>query len=132
MKPTRQIEAAQLMIASNVFSGRFAEALLAGTRDDLLVDSEKEPRTQLGPRKARMEHETDSLLRNLKAVENSYGEEVLELSVSSRYLGKVVGNSQIRAYLKRHHLTLLGEIQGIVAAVEGDSASRSAPTPTLV
>jgi hypothetical protein len=37
MKPVRQVEAAQLMVASNMFSGRFAAALLAGTRDELLV-----------------------------------------------------------------------------------------------
>ena len=32
MKPVRQAEAAELMVSSNLYSHRFAEALLAGTK----------------------------------------------------------------------------------------------------
>lgn len=134
MKPTRQIEVAQLMIASNVYSGRFAEALLAGTRDELLVEQEKvrTPSSLSRPQKVRMEQETDLLLRNLKAIETSYGEEVLALSVSCRYLGRIVGNSRLRQHLERHHVALLGEILSIISAVEEDASLRPGPTPAVI
>jgi hypothetical protein len=38
MKPVKQIAAARLMIASNMYSQRFAQALLAGTSDEMLGD----------------------------------------------------------------------------------------------
>jgi ParB-like chromosome segregation protein Spo0J len=37
MKPVRQIDVAQLMMSAMKFSGRFARALLNGTREELLV-----------------------------------------------------------------------------------------------
>jgi hypothetical protein len=125
MKPTRQIEVAQLMIASSVYSGRFANALLAGTRDDLLVEAELKriPNTVPESQKLKMQQETDSLLRTLKAVEASYGEEVLGLSVACRYLGRVLSNPGVLAYLTRCHAALLGEIQSIVASLEEESVS---------
>ena len=51
MKPVRQIEAAELMVASNMYSGRFVSALLAGSRDEMLVEPEKRPTKSLSQTK---------------------------------------------------------------------------------
>ena len=121
MKPIRQIEAAQLMIASNMYSSRFCLALLAGTRDDLLIAPPKDQISRVSPgQKLGMEQETDALMRNLKAVENSYGTEVLTLSVCCRYVGRVLADSKIRQYLKGHHGDLFEEVRDLVTSVESN------------
>lgn len=42
MKPLRQIESAELMIASNNFSLRFINAILSMTKPDLLISGDQE------------------------------------------------------------------------------------------
>jgi len=123
MKPIRQIEVAQLMISSNMYSARFCSALLAGTRDDMLVGPPKDQVSKLSPaQKLGMEQETDTLLRNLKAVEASYGTEVLTLSVCGRYVGRVLANSSIQEYLKTLHGGLFEEMRHLVASIESNLA----------
>ncbi len=128
MKPVRQIEAAELMRASNMYSARFAKALVAGTRDDMLVEPQKDRLTTSvsSAQKMRLEHETDSLLQNLKAVEQSYGTEVLTLSVSCRYLNTLLTNTRIRKHLAKQHSEILGELKSVVASARLD-LSRSTP-----
>lgn len=41
MRPVRQVQTAQLMVASHTYTGRFAAALLTGTGTDMLVEDEK-------------------------------------------------------------------------------------------
>ena len=105
MKPVRQVESAQLMIAYNMYSARFAVALLAGTKVDMLVDADKDrvAKTVTAAQKTRMEQETDALLQNFKAVEASYGAEVLTLGVSCRYVGRMLNNSKVRQHIELQH-----------------------------
>jgi hypothetical protein len=119
MKPVRQVEASQLMVASNMYSGRFAAALLAGTRDELLVSPERDrPKQSLSAaQKAQMEFETDTLLQDVKVIEESYGADVLTLSVSCRYVQKLLGNTKVRTYVAERHPEIQQECQSIVAAV---------------
>jgi len=119
MKPVRQVEAAQLIVASNMYSGRFAAALLAGTRNELLVSPERDrPKQSLSAaQKAQMEFETDTLLQDVKVIEESYGTDVLTLSVSCRYVQKLLGNAKVQAYVAARHPEIHQECQSIVAAV---------------
>jgi hypothetical protein len=72
MKPVRQAEASELMVSSNLYSHRFAEALLAGTRDEMLIAQRKvtTARTFSADHKARIASETDNLLQNSKISKN--------------------------------------------------------------
>jgi len=121
LKPIRQIEVAQLMISSNMYSARFCLALLAGTRDDLLTEP---PRNQISrlplAQKLGMEQETDALVRNLKAVEASYGTEILTLSVCCRYIGRVLANGKIQQFLKSQHSDLFEEMRSLIASIESN------------
>ncbi len=120
MKPVRQVEATQLMVASNMYSGRFAAAaLLAGTRDELLVSPERDrPKQSLSAaQKAQMECETDALLQDVKVIEESYGTDVLTLNVSCRYVQKLLGNATVRAHIAQRHAEVLRELELIVGAV---------------
>jgi hypothetical protein len=133
MKPVRQIEAAELMVASNMYSGRFVSALLAGTRDDMLVAPERHPPTKSlsAEQKTRIENETDTLLQNMKVVEASYGTEVLTLSVSRRYLGRILANSKVHQYLEKQHSDILRELESVAEAIDLELAPPTAPPAVL-
>jgi ParB-like chromosome segregation protein Spo0J len=123
MKPVRQIEVAKLMMASNRYSERFAEALLAGTRADMLVEPERVRSAKLlsTDQKIGMERETHAFLHDLKAVEESYGTDVLALSVSCRYVTRILANGKVRHYIEGRFPDILGELEAVIASVDSDS-----------
>ena len=126
MKPVRQIEAAELMIASNMYSGRFAAALVAGTSAQMLIEPEKNhvPATVSAAQKISMENETDALCKNLRTVEDSYGIEVLTLSVSCRYLARLLANTKIHSYIAKRHPEICRELESVRASTLALTNSR--------
>lgn len=119
MKPIRQIEAAEHMLASSTYSVLFAKALLEVTRPELLVEiwaSRKLAAKSVGGR-VMFEQETDFLLRDLKAVEDSYGTDILILTVSRRYIERLLGNSRVERHLSKHHSDILNTLRSLVSDV---------------
>jgi hypothetical protein len=86
MKPIRQIEAADYMLAGGNYTVLFAKALLEVTPPELLVEVPKSRKldAQSAGSRVMFEQETDFLVRDLKAVEDSYGTDILLLTVSCR------------------------------------------------
>lgn len=125
LKSLRQIEAAELMISAANFTTSYAKALLAATRQADLAKPERPKKVQgMTPEQmARMEREMESLNRDFKAVEESYGDDVLQLVLASRYLARLVGNQQIAVYLERRHPEMLSEFHNIIAATSLDQAA---------
>src|SRR5207244_10795312 len=117
MRAERQIEAVELMSAMSNFTSRYAQALLAATRQEDLAQPErpKQIRGLTPEQMARMEREMEGLQREFKAVEASYGHSVLNLVVASGYLAKLIGNPRMSRYLERHHPEILVEFKAIVA-----------------
>jgi hypothetical protein len=129
MKPIRQVQAAELMVASNAYTGSFAAALLAGSKDEMLVEPLKHGKGSEISRteRARFIAETESLLHHAREVEASYGVEALTLSVCCRYLEKVLLNPRILQYLSKQHAEKLDELRGIVNSFQkGIGAERAA------
>jgi hypothetical protein len=124
MKAIRQVDVASLMIAANNYSQRFVEALLVGTPEDLLAV----PRRERGPARpdmlrmrAALERETETLLRDYRTVEASYGKDVLTLSVSIAYLKRLLANTRIVRHLEKRHSELLDQLQKVVAETSAES-----------
>lgn len=118
MKPVRQVEVAELMIAMNNFSVTYSKALLVATPQDQLVESGK-PKTFKGisPEQiARMEKEMASLQRGMKLIEESYGPDHLNLVLARGYLVSLLNNSKVVRYLTQNHSEILGEFQRISEA----------------
>ncbi len=118
MKPVRQVEVAELMIAMNNFSVTYSKALLVATPQDQLVESGK-PKTFKGisPEQiARMEKEMASLQRGMKLIEESYGPDHLDLVLARGYLVSLLNNSKVVRYLTQNHSEILGEFQRISEA----------------
>ena len=120
MKPMRQIEVAELLATASNFSVPYTKALLAATKPDGLVDPDKHKAVQglTADQVAKMQREMEVLHQELKVIEESHGNEVLNLVLARGYLGKLFGNGRITRYLNQNHADILRELQSIL---EGSS-----------
>lgn len=118
MKPVRQIEAAEHMVAGGTYTVPFAKALLAVTKPEMLechsASSKKIEATSTAAR-SMLEGENEFLLRDLKTVEESYGTDVLTLTVACGYLDRLLNNSRIERYLARNHADILQTLQTLLS-----------------
>ncbi|WP_425453205.1 plasmid partitioning protein RepB C-terminal domain-containing protein [Sphingomonas gilva] len=125
LKPLRQIEAAELMVSVGNFTSSYAKALLAATKQGDLAkpDHPKQVDGMTPEQMARMEREMETLNRDFKAVEETFGDDVLQLVLASRYLARLVGNKEIAGYLERRHPDMLSEFHTIISAASLDQAA---------
>ncbi|NKA74243.1 chromosome partitioning protein ParB [Ralstonia solanacearum] len=115
MKPTRQVECVELMIAANNVTVAYAEALLVATPAARLVDGKK-PAKLTGvthEQMAKMEREMGNLQEQYKIVEQTYGQDVLNLVLAKGYLVKLLECEPAMAYLRQHHADLVPEFESI-------------------
>jgi len=116
MKPMRQIQAAELMIAANNYSVAYADAILAATEAGDLVDPVAKKDPGVSPEQAeRMRTEMASLQRNIKLIENTLGPDHLRLVVAGRYVERLLLNERLTRYLAKHHGEILNEFRNVVA-----------------
>lgn len=114
MKPMRQIEAAELMVAMNRYSTGYAKSLVAASPEDQLVTGRRKAVKGLtSDQIALMERESASLDREFKLVEQSYGTDHLDLVLATGYLNRLLGNARIVRHLAQHHAAILDEFQKI-------------------
>jgi hypothetical protein len=118
VKPMRQIEIAELMCAAANFSAGYAKCLVAASPADQIVDSDRPKEFRgLSPEDiSRMEHETETLGREFKLIEDSHGKNVLNLVLVGGYLRKILDNARVVRYLSQNHPEILAEFQKLVEA----------------
>lgn len=125
MKPERQFATAELMASMNNFTASYAKAILAATRQEDLARPERPKRVKgVTPEQmARMERELESLNKDFRAVEATFGDDILHLVLASRYVERLIANEAIVAYLGEKKPEILAEFRNIVAAGTLDAAS---------
>ncbi len=118
VQPLRQIEMAELMVSANVYTSSYAEALVLGTSKDQLVnkDQPKMKEGLLPEQIAKMEEEMQSLERDLKAIEETYGENMLNLTLARGYIRKLLENAKVARFLSGHFPEILSEFEKLAAA----------------
>ena len=119
MKPMRQVEVAELMIAMDNYSVSYSKALLVATPQEQLVESEK-PKSFKGisaEQIARMEAEMAKLQREMKLIEDSYGPDHLNLVLARGYLVSLLGNAEVSRYLEQNHGEIQNEFRRITEVV---------------
>ena len=118
MKPMRQVEAAEMMISMNNYTVPYANALVASTSPDQLVDAAglRTPKGISREELARMEREMATLQRGIRRIEATFGPDHLNLILAVRYVQSLLGNAAIDRYLKKHHPELREEFIGICEA----------------
>lgn len=115
MKPFRQIEAAELMVGNKNYTVQFANAMLAATPPPMLAFESKATGSNavtIGSI-ARMERELAALQMQTTAVEDSYGPDVLHLTVIKGHLKKWLENAAVLRWLAKHRPEYLKEFQRI-------------------
>ncbi|WRH61546.1 MAG: plasmid partitioning protein RepB C-terminal domain-containing protein [Fuscovulum sp.] len=119
MKPLRQIQAAELMIAANNYTVPYVEAILAATDPaDLINPNSKKATPGITREQAdRMKAEMASLQKNIKLIEGNLGPDHLRLVVAGRYVERLLGNERLARYLERNHTEILREFRQIVGTL---------------
>lgn len=123
MKPMRQIEAAEMMISANCFTGRYAQMVLTATRPEDLTVSKTSVEGVSPESIMKMEREMERLYHDYRLVEDTLGETMLVLVVTKGYLSRMLRNEAISAYLQRFEPDLARELIGVMNAVTADARS---------
>jgi hypothetical protein len=112
----RQIEMAELMVSTNNYTRAYAEALVVGTPKNQMAEPEKPKTRRWRPEEiAKLEHEMESLERDFKAVEQTYGENMLQFTILRGYVKKLLENGKVVRFLSSRNADLLSEFESIVA-----------------
>ena len=115
LRPMRQIEVAETMIAMNRFSWPYAQSLVAATPQGQLVDEQRKAIRGLTDEQIdHMEREAGNIDREFRMVEQSYGTDHLDLVLAMGYVCRLIENVRIVHHLAKHHPELLAEFQRIV------------------
>lgn len=125
MKPFRQLEVAELMVAANNFTSSYAKALLATTKpEDLHAPEEQRKATGLSAEQMeRLEREMAELSTDYKELEMSYGDDMLVLVVASGFLERLLSKPEIEHFLATRNPEFLENFRSIVQATSLDQPS---------
>jgi|AntAceMinimDraft_1070359.scaffolds.fasta_scaffold25854_3 ParB-like chromosome segregation protein Spo0J len=125
MKAARQVEAVELMVASNTITVAHAEALLKATppeqRTDVLApdrDKKTSPIEQI----VKLEKEMSQVQTAYKDAESHYGSDLLNLMVAKGYLTKLLANGAVKSFIERHEPEILAHFELVVNTVSMEEA----------
>jgi len=115
MIPYRQIEVVELMNDSGIHSITYARAALAATPKEQLHEPQKPKKIKgmTDEQMDRMENEMGKLQRLYRLTEETYGKNVVTLTLAKGYLTTLLGNARIVRYLAQYHAGILQEFQKI-------------------
>jgi hypothetical protein len=116
VKPLRQIEMAEVMVAAGTYSATYARALVMTTAKEQLVDPES-PKKIPGVKPedlARIEHEMRVQEKDFRMLDETYNEHVMALTIARGYLRALLENGRIVRFLAQNFSEFLTEFQRIV------------------
>lgn len=123
VKPLRQIEMAEIMVAAGNYSVTYARALVMTTLREQLVDPEN-PKKIPGIHPddlARIEHEMRIQEKDFRMLDETYNEHVMALTIARGYLRPLLDNNRVVRFLAQNFREFLTEFQRIVetSALDG-------------
>lgn len=114
VRPMRQIEIAETMIAMNKFSWTYAKSLLAATPQHQFVSDKRKAIRGLSDEQIdHMEREATNIDREFRMIEQSYGTDHLDLVLATGYLCRLIENVRVVHHLAQNHPELLAEFQRV-------------------
>ena len=125
MKAARQVEAVELMVASNTITVAHADALLKATPPEQRTDFKPAERDkQMAPIEqiVKLEKEMSQVQTQYKDAEENYGSDLLNLVVAKGYLTKLLGNDAVKSYITRHEPEILEHFELVVNTVSMEEA----------
>jgi hypothetical protein len=130
VKPMRQIEMAELMVASRIFSVAYAKCLVAATAQEQMLhpDSPKEIDGLRSEDISRMEREMQALEADFRTLEDTHGRNMLNLVLAVAYVRRLLENASVVKYLSRKHSDLLAELERLVESTKLEGPAPVGPT----
>ena len=125
MKAARQVEAVELMIASQNITVAHADALLKASPPEQRTDvkpPEKEKKTAPIEQIEKLEKEMNQVQEKYQEAESSYGSDLLNLVVAKGYLAKLLANDLVKDYIVRHEPEILEHLELVVNTVSMEEA----------
>jgi hypothetical protein len=123
LRPHKQFAAAEMMASMNNFTASYARAILAATPQDHLANPDK-PKKLAGvtpEQMARMERELESLNTAFRAREATFGDDVLQLVLSAKYVERLIANGNVAGYLAERHPEILVQFRTVAQATSLDA-----------
>ena len=116
VKPMRQIEMAELMVASNNYTAVYTKCLVAASPPEQVLETErhKAPAGMEQKDIARLQGEMQNLEREFALVQAEYGQNMLNLVVVVGYIRNILNNAAVVRFLSQAEATMLAEFQKIV------------------
>lgn len=113
LRPMRQIEVAELMIAMNNYSQSYANSLVLSTPESMLIAPKKAAKGLTLEQISRMERETANLEKEFKIAEEDYGKDNIDLVIATGYVGRLLENVRVVRQLAQYYPEILAEFQRI-------------------
>lgn len=116
MKAPRQIKVAMLMNDQNRFGFIYAKSLLDGTPEDQLVEGAMKKRVSPAAleKRIRLEEENISLSEDISSLKESYGTDMLNLTLLQAYLNRLLNNEKVASYLQKYHTVIYDKFSEVV------------------
>ena len=116
VKPMRQIEMAEVMVASNNFTSAYAKCLVMASPSDQLVESSQQmaPEGMEEQDVSRLQREIKNMEHEFKLVQEEYGQNMLNLVVVVGYLRSLLDNAAVVRFLSQAEPAMLAEFQKIM------------------
>lgn len=124
-QPARQVEAVELMAASNTITVAHADALLKATPPEQRTDFEPTERDkQLVPivQIVKLEKEMGQVQTQYKDAEENYGSDLPNLVVAKGYLTNLLGNDAVKSNITRHEPEILEHFELVVNTMSMEEA----------
>ena len=125
MKSARQVEAVELMVASNNITATHAEALLKATKDEQRTDraqAKQEMKRAPLEQIVKLEKEMSQVQTQYKDAEQNYGTDLLNLVVAKGYLTKILANDAVKAFILKYEPEILSHFELVVNTVSMEEA----------
>jgi len=125
MKAARQVEAVELMVASNTITVAHVEALLKATPPEQRADvppPERDSKTAPMEQLVKLEKEMSQVEATYKEAENHYGSDLLNLVVAKGYLTKLLANAAVKSYIERKEPEILSHLELVANTVSMEEA----------
>ncbi len=125
MKAARQVEAVELMVASNTITLAHVEALLKATPPEQRADvppPERENKAAPMEQLVKLEKEMSQVQTQYKDAENHYGSDLLNLVVAKGYLTKLLANVAVKSYIERREPEILSHLELVANTVSMEEA----------
>jgi hypothetical protein len=114
MIPSRQAEAANLMIALNRYTAPYVQSLVVASQPrQLLPGPQMRMKGLSEEQKALMQRDSAELDEAVHIVAPFFGRDHLDLVVATAYVRRILQSQVAVAHLARHHSVLLSQLQEI-------------------